>query len=108
MEKINDNNRREVAKAGRQAVNSVCQGSAADLIKIAMIRLHAHTREGGELHGRCRLLMQIHDELVLEVDPAHLRQVAGRLRACMVEAAQLRGKLYHWEGGGLVWVGEVV
>ena len=61
LDKINDNNRREVAMATRQAVNSVCQGSAADLIKIAMIRLHAHTREGGELWGRCRLLMQIHD-----------------------------------------------
>ena len=60
------------AYAERQAVNSVVQGSAADVIKLAMVRmqgrLNALTPEArrGE-YGEPRLLMQIHDELIYEV-----------------------------------------
>src|SRR5690606_39683989 len=64
-------NRRALAE--RLAINSVVQGSAADLIKVAMVDLHARIRQAAEGAGPAgeplagvRLLLQIHDELVFE------------------------------------------
>lgn len=57
----------------RIAINTVIQGSAADLIKMAMIRVH---RRLNEESFRAKLLLQIHDELVLEVPPAELDRVS--------------------------------
>ncbi len=61
---IDSSNRQEQALAERLAINSVVQGSAADLIKIAMVNLHAKL---GGLHADARLVLQVHDELVIEV-----------------------------------------
>ncbi|KAL4193941.1 hypothetical protein AMTRI_Chr05g66280 [Amborella trichopoda] len=94
----------EKAKAQRQAVNSVCQGSAADIIKIAMKKIHSVIAEGclGPdqesdsssphclLKGRCRIVLQVHDELVLEVDPSVLREAGVLLQTSMVGAVSLR------------------
>ncbi|CAM6130031.1 unnamed protein product [Calypogeia fissa] len=96
LDKINSGANAEQAKAERQAVNSICQGSAADLIKMAMIKLHAAITcdvVGNNLStvkGRCRLLLQIHDELVLEVDRQFVKEVSQTLRACMEGAAPLK------------------
>jgi DNA polymerase-1 len=57
----------------RIAVNTVIQGSAADLIKMAMIRVH---RRLGQESLRAQLLLQIHDELVLEVPPDEMDRVS--------------------------------
>ncbi len=57
----------------RIAINTVIQGSAADLIKIAMIRLHRRLKQAS---FRAQLLLQIHDELVLEVPPDELDRVS--------------------------------
>jgi DNA polymerase-1 len=62
----------------RLAVNSVIQGSAADIIKVAMIR--CHRRLGADFPG-ARLVLQVHDELIFEV-PAGLAQT---VRDAMVE-----------------------
>jgi DNA polymerase I len=53
----------------RTAINTVIQGSAADLIKLAMIRIQARLREDG---SSARMLLQIHDELIFEVPSEQL------------------------------------
>ncbi|XP_058074387.1 helicase and polymerase-containing protein TEBICHI isoform X4 [Magnolia sinica] len=103
LSKIKLGNNKEKAKAQRQAVNSICQGSAADIIKIAMINIHSIVVKGCEaqnsstawgtkfsvLRGRCRILLQVHDELVLEVDPSLVREAGLLLKTAMESAASL-------------------
>jgi DNA polymerase-1 len=71
--------------AERMAVNMPCQGTQADLIKMAMIRL-------GEVLDleQSRMLLQIHDELLLEVRPKVLEPVGVELRKIMSEVTELR------------------
>ncbi|XP_073390265.1 helicase and polymerase-containing protein TEBICHI isoform X3 [Physcomitrium patens] len=88
LDKINTGKWGEQAKAERQAVNSICQGSAADLIKLAMIKVHDAISSSHQ--GSCRLLLQIHDELLLEVDKRVLKHVAQILRSSMEGAITLR------------------
>ncbi|MCI0477749.1 MAG: DNA polymerase, partial [Anaerolineales bacterium] len=76
--------------AEREAINHPIQGSAADIIKIAMVRLHA------ELHARnlhARMTLQVHDELVLECPDDEVRVVAPLVRATMENAYALDSKL---------------
>ncbi len=72
--------------AERMAINMPVQGGAADIIKVAMIRLDAALRETSL---RARLLLQVHDELVLEVDRPDLDATAGLVRRTMEGAAEL-------------------
>ncbi len=58
----------------REAINMEIQGSAADLIKLAMLRIHARLKNE---RREARLLLQIHDELVLETPPKELQDVAA-------------------------------
>ncbi len=74
----------------REAINHPIQGSAADIIKVAMIRLH------DELHARklsSKILLQVHDELVLEVPTAEVDVVAPLVREVMEHAYALDAKL---------------
>ena len=64
---INARNANVRQYAERTAINAPMQGSAADIIKRAMIRVHAWLAGQGE---QCRMIMQVHDELVFEVDAA--------------------------------------
>ncbi|KAK9742154.1 hypothetical protein RND81_03G151800 [Saponaria officinalis] len=102
LSKIKIGNDMEKAKAQRQAVNSICQGSAADIIKIAMLNIYSVTAgvaaqnstdslgtKYSMLKGHCRILLQVHDELVLEVDPCVMREAASLLKTCMETAASL-------------------
>ncbi|MFZ0613697.1 MAG: DNA polymerase I [Desulfobacterales bacterium] len=66
--------------AERTAVNTPIQGSAADLIKIAMIRIDAALRER---HYDTAMLLSVHDELVFEVPPAELEPVKALIRSIM-------------------------
>jgi DNA polymerase-1 len=85
----------------RTATNSPLQGSAADLIKIAMIRIAAALREQ---HLAARMILQVHDELVLEV-PEREQQAARRLvKSHMEGAAQLRVPLAVTVGVGKNWL----
>lgn len=71
---------REKAQGERYAINSVVQGSAADLIKLAMIEVHRESlRRGGE----ARILLQIHDELLLEVPEELAEECANWLKKVM-------------------------
>ncbi len=71
--------------AEREAINMEVQGSAADLIKLAMLNVLRRLKGDG---CRARLLLQIHDELVLEAPPEELNQVAALLRREMTEPVQ--------------------
>jgi len=70
----------------RTAINTVIQGSAADLIKKAMINLHARLQQE---RSPARLLLQIHDELVLEVPERLVEETAATVRAEMESAMSL-------------------
>jgi len=71
---------REKAQGERYAINSIVQGSAADLIKLAMIEVH---REAIDRGNEARILVQIHDELLLEVPTDQADECAGWLKSCM-------------------------
>jgi len=70
----------------RIAINTVIQGSAADLIKLAMLAVH---RRLANRRDEARLLLQIHDELLWEVAPAAVPQVAREVTADMAAAMEL-------------------
>ena len=74
------------AFAERTAINTVVQGSAADLIKLAMVNLH---RALPTAHPDAKLLLQIHDELVLEAPEPQAEAVAKTVRETMESAMQL-------------------
>jgi len=85
----------------RVAANSPIQGSAADLIKIAMVRVAgALARSGLE----ARMLLQVHDELVFEAPPAETDRLAALVRAEMQGAAQLAVPLIVDIGVGPNWL----
>jgi DNA polymerase-1 len=79
-------NRQIRGAAERMAVNMPMQGTAADIMKLAMIRVDRALRESGM---RARLLLQVHDELVLEAPESEVPQLTGLLREAMGSAAQL-------------------
>ncbi|HEY6109496.1 MAG TPA: DNA polymerase I [Gemmatimonadales bacterium] len=85
----------------RTATNSPLQGSAADLIKVAMIRIHATLRERGL---GSRLLLQVHDELVLEVPEGEAAAAKELVKRHMEGAAELRVPLVVSVGVGSNWV----
>ena len=83
------------------AVNSPIQGTAADIIKIAMIRLHKALRD----HKlQARQLLQVHDELVLECPKSELDPTIALVRDCMEGAAQLEVPLTVDIGTGHSWL----
>jgi DNA polymerase-1 len=85
----------------RAAANAPIQGSSADIIKIAMVRLHQALIEA-DLPAR--LLLQVHDELVLEADPAVLETVIDLTRTTMEEAVRLDVPLKVETGVGPNWM----
>lgn len=84
----------------RTAINSVIQGSAADLMKAAMIRVDRRNRREG---GPARLLLQIHDELLFEVDSKDLAGVGSWVREEMEKAMALSVPLRVDVKSGLDW-----
>lgn len=86
--------------AERTAINAPLQGSAADIIKVAMIRLHERLqREGTE----ARLIMQVHDELVVEAPVAEADRVSTLMREEMQSAVRLNVPLTVEIGIGSNW-----
>ena len=98
----------EVARRGgmeaqqlRAAANAPIQGSSADIIKLAMVHLQAGLEQQGL---PARLLLQVHDELVLEVDPAALDSVQQLVVSTMENAVQLTVPLVVETGCGANWM----
>jgi DNA polymerase-1 len=86
--------------AERAAINAPMQGTAADLIKLAMIAVHRWLSDG---RLGTRLIMQVHDELVLEVPNAELDRVKEALPGLMTEVAELSVPLVVEVGAGPNW-----
>jgi DNA polymerase-1 len=97
---LTSNNRVLRENAERQALNAPIQGSAADMIKIAMLGV---TADLAERSLESRLLLQVHDELILEVKQAELDEVTEIVRARMAGAAELRVPLDVQIGLGANW-----
>jgi DNA polymerase-1 len=83
---LNPQQQKTLLEPERMAINTVIQGSAADLIKIAMIRIHRRLRES---RLEAKLLLQIHDELVFETSPQDRPTLAELVREEMINAVQL-------------------
>ncbi len=86
--------------AERSAINAPMQGTAADIIKRAMIEVDSWLQREG---APARLIMQVHDELVLEVADEAIDHVVGRLREHMAQAAELAVPLRVDVGIGKNW-----
>jgi DNA polymerase I len=86
--------------AERSAINAPMQGTAADIIKRAMISVHEWCRSAG---APARLIMQVHDELVLEVRADAVETVAAAVHDHMVKAATLSVPLRVDVGTGANW-----
>lgn len=80
----------ERGRAERLAINHPVQGTAADVIKIAMAKLHARLQEGGYAS---KITLQVHDELVLDVAPGELDDMRQLVRQEMENAVPLSVKL---------------
>lgn len=100
LPEINSSNNARRQAAERAAINAPMQGTAADLIKLAMIAVH---RWLGEQRLKSRLILQVHDELVLEVPEAELEEVKQALPRLMEGVARLRVPLVVDIGVGRNW-----
>ncbi|MDD1783557.1 DNA polymerase I [Enterovibrio sp. ZSDZ35] len=87
--------------AERAAINAPMQGTAADIIKRAMILVDAWIQQQPE--GHVSLIMQVHDELVLEVDTEHLTVIEQQVCKLMESAALLEVPLVAESGSGENW-----
>ena len=97
---LTSDNRQRREMAERMALNAPIQGSAADIIKVAMLGVDRGLREAGL---RSRLLLQVHDELVLEIAPGEREAVEQLVRSQMGGAYQLSVELDVSVGVGRTW-----
>ncbi|GAB2759512.1 DNA polymerase I [Salinifilum aidingensis] len=96
---LSDNRqRREMAE--RMALNAPIQGSAADIIKVAMLEVHRALGEGG---FRSRMLLQVHDELIIELAEGEREDVERLVREKMAAAHELDVPLEVSVGVGRSW-----
>lgn len=97
---LRDANEGRRAEAERAAVNAPIQGSAADLIKVAMVKIDALLSERGL---RSRLILQVHDELLFETDASELDALTPLVVETMKHALPLRVPLEVHAGSGRTW-----
>ncbi|PJC70239.1 MAG: DNA polymerase I, partial [Zetaproteobacteria bacterium CG_4_8_14_3_um_filter_59_5] len=100
LPEINDKNGMRRQYAERTAINAPLQGSAADIIKVAMIRLHARLKADAP---DARMILQVHDELVVECPAEQSDAVARIMRAEMESAVSLNVPLTVDIGTGPSW-----
>ncbi|AEX20597.1 DNA polymerase I [Vibrio sp. EJY3] len=87
--------------AERAAINAPMQGTAADIIKKAMLLVDQWIQAEGD--GRVKLLMQVHDELVFEVEELSLSEIESKVQKLMESAAELKVPLVAEAGHGDNW-----
>jgi DNA polymerase-1 len=97
---LTSDNRQRREMAERMALNAPIQGSAADIIKVAMIEVHKALAEEGL---RSRVLLQVHDELVLEIAEGEHAAVEELVRREMAAAEDLSVPLEVSVGFGRSW-----
>ncbi len=97
---LTSDNRQRREMAERMALNAPIQGSAADIIKVAMLRADEQIRRSGLAS---RMLLQVHDELLFEVAPGELDQLRDLVRGAMCGASELSVPLEVSMGTGRSW-----
>ena len=100
LPEINDRNAQRRQYAERSAINAPMQGTAADIIKIAMIAVHKWIKDSG---ANTRMIMQVHDELVFEVSKDSAEPVRDEIVPLMSGAADLAVPLKVDTGIGANW-----
>lgn len=84
----------------RAAMNMPLQGSAADIVKIAMLKVYDALKKGGY---KAKMILQVHDELVIDTPESEVKEVAALLVECMENAAELRVPLVAEAKVGSDW-----
>ena len=97
---LNSDNRQRREMAERMALNAPIQGSAADIIKVAMLAVDRQITDRGL---RSRMLLQVHDELLFEVAPGELETLRDLVRSAMCGAFELSVPLEVSMGTGRSW-----
>ncbi|MDQ0990300.1 DNA polymerase I [Streptomyces sp. V3I7] len=97
---LNSDNRQRREAAERMALNAPIQGTAADIVKIAMLNVDRALREA---KLTSRMLLQVHDEIVLEIAPGERERVEELVRHEMAHAVDLRAPLDVSVGVGRDW-----
>ncbi|MFJ3923615.1 DNA polymerase I [Streptomyces sp. NPDC090022] len=97
---LNSDNRQRREAAERMALNAPIQGTAADIVKVAMLRVD-RALAGAGLSSR--MLLQVHDEIVLEIAPGERERVEELVRREMAAAVELRAPLDVSVGVGADW-----
>ncbi|MFF5972686.1 DNA polymerase I [Streptomyces sp. NPDC012769] len=97
---LNSDNRQRREAAERMALNAPIQGTAADIVKVAMLRVDRALAEAGLAS---RMLLQVHDEIVLELAPGERDRVEALVREQMAHAVDLRAPLDVSVGVGPDW-----
>lgn len=98
---INTRNMGRQKAAERAAINAPMQGTAADIIKLAMIKVQAWIEQHAS--DKVAMIMQVHDELVFEVNKADVFSVCHELKSIMASAAELDVPLLAEAGYGSNW-----
>ncbi len=100
LPEINSGNSMRRQYAERTAINAPMQGTAADLIKLAMLEVDKWIED--EAHD-VRMIMQVHDELIFEIPNAQVEEASERIRALMTGVAELSVPLLVDVGTGSNW-----
>lgn len=100
LPELKSRNAQQRQYAERTAINAPMQGTAADIIKRAMIQVHSWLQTEGE---QARMIMQVHDELVFEVEEKAVKSYSKMLADIMTSAADLSVKLEVDAGMGNNW-----
>ena len=98
---INSHNAIVRGYAERNAINAPIQGSAADIIKVAMVRIYNRFEEEGL---KSKMILQVHDELVVDMLRSEQERVAAIVTECMESAAALKVRLVVDYGVGDNWL----
>ncbi len=101
LKDINSNNATVRSFAERNAINAPIQGSAADMIKIAMINIHD---ELNKLNLKSKLLLQVHDELIFDIYKPELGRIQPIIKKLMQEALPLKVPVEVSVGTGNNWL----
>lgn len=97
---LHSRNRVAYEAGKREAINYPLQGSAADIIKLAMLKLHEHIEQSGL---RTKMILQVHDELVLEAPEAEVEQITKEAKDIMEHVVELQVPLIVDVGVGKNW-----